>query len=836
MTLALRIAKRELRAGLYGFKILIACLALGVAAIAGVGSIRSAIDAALTQQGAVLLGGDGEAEFTYRFATTEERAWFEANATAVSEVVDFRSMARVEYDETFETALTQIKGIDSAYPLLGKVVLENDLPLDQALADRGIVMERVLSDRLGLKTGDSVWLGTGEFRLGGVLISYPDGAGDGFGLGPRTLVYTEDLRDTGLLAEGTLFTTKYRLTFDGPVDYDSLETSISIAFPNSGLRWRDARNGAPGIAEFVERLGSFLILVGLSGLAVGGIGVSAAVRTYMQRKTTVIATLRSIGAANRTIFQIYFLQIMAISIFGILLGICLGVGIPILIAPLLEASLPFPISVGVYARPIFEAALYGALTAIIFTLWPLAMTENIKASTLFRDGGLTGFTVPSAKYLVAILVVFVALLASASWFIGSVKLTIWAAIGILGALFILALSALVTRFLSRKFAPLSKGRPKLRWSLSAISGQSEGAVSVVLSLGLGLSVLASIGQIDGNLRAAIEQDLPEVAPSFFFVDIQKSQMSEFSTILDEDDAVSRVDAAPMLRGIISQINGQPARDVVGDHWVIEGDRGLTYSATPPPNTTITEGDWWPADYTGPAQVSFAAEEAEEMGLSLGDTLTLNIMGRDITATITSFRVVDFSTAGIGFVMSINPSALAGAPHSFIATVYADPDEEARILRQLSKTFPNITAIRIKDAIDRVSTLLGSIASATSYGAAASLLTGFLVLIGSAASNEHTRAYEAAVLKTLGATRRQILMSFALRSAVLGASAGLVALGAGVLGGWAVLTFVMNLDFTIMWPVALAIVFGGIFTNLAAGLGFALRALRAKPAKMLRSRE
>ncbi|PJE30772.1 drug:proton antiporter, partial [Pseudooceanicola lipolyticus] len=291
------------------------------------------------------------------------------------------------------------------------------------------------------------------------------------------------------------------------------------------------------------------------------------------------------------------------------------------------------------------------------------------------------------------------------------------------------------------------GRPALRWALAAISGPREGAASVVLSLGLGLSVLAAVGQIDGNLRNAISGELPEIAPSYFFVDIQKDQMPGFTRRLENDPAVHRIDSAPMLRGIITRINDRPANEVAGGHWVLNGDRGVTYSAELPPRTRLTAGTWWGPEYDGPPQISFAAEEAEEMGLQLGDTLTVNILGRDITATITSFREVDFSTAGIGFILSMNPGALAGAPHSFISTVYADEAAEAEILRDLAGAYPNITAIRVRDAITRVAEVLDGLAAATSYGAAATLLTGFLVLIGAAAAGETARTYEAAVLKT-----------------------------------------------------------------------------------------
>ena len=225
-----------------------------------------------------------------------------------------------------------------------------------------------------------------------------------------------------------------------------------------------------------------------------------------------------------------------------------------------------------------------------------------------------------------------------------------------------------------------------------------------------------------------------------------------------------------------------------------------------------------------------------MGIGIGDRLTVNILGRDIEAEITSLREVDFSTAGIGFIMSMNPSALAGAPHSFIATVYAEEAAEAAILRDLAGQFPNITAIRVRDAIDRVSEVLAGLAAATSYGAAATLLTGFLVLIGAAAAGEGARTYEAAVLKTLGAGRGRILASFALRAAILGAAAGAVALGAGIGGGWAVSHFVMDTDFAVIWPSATGIVGGGIAATLLAGLAFAWRPLAARPARVLRARE
>ncbi len=831
-----RFAQRELRGGLHGFRIFIACLALGVAAIAGVGSVRSAIQLGLTEQGAVLLGGDAKAEFTYRFADETERAWLEGISNSISEVTDFRSMAVVGQDDTEERALTQVKSVDDRYPLLGEVVLDPPMPISEALSGQGALMAPALADRLGLSPGDSFRLGTQDFTLSAVLMREPDDAGDGFGLGPRTIVKTTALEGSGLLAPGSLFDTEYRMTLPVGTDLDELADKAKAEFERTGLKWRDARNGAPGVARFVDQLGSFLVLIGLSGLAVGGVGVSAAVRAYLARKTSVIATLRTLGATRAVIFQTYFLQIGVLSLVGIAIGLLLGGLVPILLGPLIGAALPIPAVFTLHPGPLAEAALYGVLTALVFTLWPLARAEEVRAATLMRDALEGASRLPAPRYVFATLFLLGLLVGAAMLFSGNAFLTIWTAGGILAALLVLTLAAQLVRILARRAARRVRGRPIWRWALAAISGPGESAGAVVISLGLGLSVLAAVGQIDGNLRSAIARDLPDVAPSYFFVDIQKEQMPGYLERLENDPAVSRIDSAPMLRGIITRINGQNAREVAGEHWVVRGDRGITYAAEPDERFTITQGEWWPKNYSGPPQISFAAEEGEELGLKLGDTLTLNILGRDITATITSFREVDFSTAGIGFVMTLNPSALQGAPHSFISTVYAEEEAETQILRDLANTFPNITAIRVRDAIDRVSEMLAGISDAVRWGAGASLLTGFLVLIGAAAAGEGARTYEAAVLKTLGASRARILASFTLRSALLGAAAGLISLGAGIAGGWAVLTFVMETDFMVIWGSAFGVIAGGIFATLLAGLGFAWRPLAQRPASVLRTRE
>lgn len=835
LPLALRIARRELRGGLRGFWVFLTCLALGVAAIAGVGMVRSAIEAGLADQGAVLLGGDAQVEFTYRFASDAERAFLTEISTQLSEIVDFRSM--VVAGDT--RVLTQVKAVDTAYPLLGTVQLEAG-SFETAMAGMGgvpgAVMDGVLADQVGLTLGDHFNLGAQQFVLTGRILREPDSATGGFMLAPRTIVRRDALKSSGLLEPGSLFDSAYRMVLPKDADLTALQAKAEARFRDTGLRWSDRRRAAPGVERFVDRIGAFLVLVGLAGLAVGGVGVAAAVRSYLEAKISTIATLRTLGATGGLIFQAYLLQIALLVLFGVALGLGLGIGVPLALAGPIQAALPFPAKIALYPRPVAEAAFYGITAAFLFALWPLARSERVRAAALYRGGVAGGW--PRWRYGFAMLALAFGLIGGAVWLSGTAMLALGTAGGVIAALLVLALAAWGLMRLARRLARLRwlRGKVALRLALASIGAPRAETVQVVLALGLGLTVLAAVGQIDANLRAAITRDLPTRAPSFFFVDIQPDQVAGFHAKLAANPTVTKVESAPMLRGIITQINGQDARKVAGEHWVLAGDRGVTYAAEQPASTTLTAGAWWPKDYQGPPQISFAAEEAEEMGLHLDDSLTVNILGRDIVAKITSFRVVDFSNAGMGFVMTMNPAAVAGAPHTEIATVYADTGAEAGILRTIASAYPNITAISVKAAIGRVGEALTAIAQATTIAAMATLLTGFVVLIGAAASGERARVYEASVLKVLGASRGRILASFALRAGLMGAAAGCVAIAAGAIGAWAVMRFVMEVDYAFEPISALAIVLGGILATLLASLVFVLRPLAARPAQVLRAQE
>lgn len=833
---AWRVALRELRGGLSGFRVFLACLILGVAGIAAVGSVTAAIDRGLAAEGQTILGGDAGLTFSYRFADQRERAWMEARGM-VTEMVALRSSLRFGD----ERMLAEVKGIDDAWPLYGAAVVEPGTMVE-ALAVRdglpGLVAEPVVAERLGLKPGDKVQLGGGVFAFRGVLTAEPDRASGGFAMGPRVLTSVDGLRSAGMLRPGVVFRAEYRLRLPPDASLTQTRRDFRAAFPEAGARWRDRDAAAPGISRFVGQLGAFLTIVGIASLAVGGVGIGAAVRGYLNRKVPVIAALRTLGAAAGTVFAAYLFQVGLIAALGIVAGIALGGGLVAWLGPLLAQDLPIPAEFTLYPVPLAEAALYGALAAALFTLWPLAWILRVRPAELFRNETALPRPFPGWPVLITLVVVALALVGAIIGLSVNPVLAAWS-LGAIAAAFVLLrvlgwAGARIARRLSH--SRLAERRPVLRLALGAIGAPVAGTPGVVLALGLGLGVLAAIGQIDANMQNLLRKQLPVNAPSFFFIDIQDHDLGRFRQMIEADAGTRKLATAPMLRGVLTHLNGVPSGEAKIDPaaaWVLRGDRGVTYAADPPAGSVITEGEWWPADYAGPPLVSFADEEGRELGLSVGSTITVNILGRPIEARVASFREVEWRGMGINFLMILSPGALAGAPHTHIATLHADPEAEGRIMRAVGQTMPGVTPVLVREQIIRVSDSLEKLGAATRWGALAVLLTGLAVLIGTAAAGEERRRAEAAILKVLGASRAAILASFALRAALTGLIAALVALIWATASAFAVITWIFESDYVIpVWNTVL-IVLGGMGLSLAAGMLFARGPLREKPARVLR---
>ncbi len=834
--LAATLARRELRGGLKGFGIFIACITLGVAVIAGVGSLSAAVDAGLHGDARAILGGDVEFHLAQRAASAEERRFFAANG-AVSEVTRLRAMAIV--DTSGKRSLIELKAIDRAYPLYGTVTLDPPQDLDATLARRdgvwGAVAAQALLDRLNLKRGDTIRIGEGRFVLRAVLAHEPDSVSGGFELGPRVVIASDALASTGLIAPGTLVEHAYRVRLKPGGDVTAFIAAAKAAFPEAGWRIRSFAEAAPNVQQLLDRLTVFLTLVGLTALLVGGVGVGNAVESYLAAKIDTIATLKCLGASRRLVFATYLLQTLALSLVGIAAGLVLGAAAPLATVPLLPATLPIDARIAIYPVPLLLAGSYGLLATLAFAAWPIGAACEIRAANLFRNLVEPGRARPSAGPMLLACLAGLGLVLVALATASDRTIALWFILGAGGALVVFRLAAW-----GMMRAAILAGRPRqpgLRLALANLYRPGATTTSVVASLGLGLAVLIAVALVHGNLMTELEASIPQRAPSFFFIDIQPDQIDAFDRLLTGMTGVSEVRQVPSLRGRIVALNGVPVeRAFVGPdaRWATSSERGLTYAATLPPGSRLVAGDWWPADYRGPPLVSFAADLANGMKLKLGDTITVNVLGRDVTARIANLREIDWSSLNINFAMVFSPGTLDGAPQSFIATARTDAADEAALELRVTDTFPNVSAIGVKDAIATLTGILASISAAIQITAAVTIAAGALVLAGAIAAGHRRRVYEAVVLKVVGATRRQLASSFLIEYGLLGLASAFIAGIVGSLAAYFLLTRVMHAPWVFLaGDVAATALLATCFT-LLAGFAGTWRALGAKAAPFLRN--
>lgn len=377
----------------------------------------------------------------------------------------------------------------------------------------------------------------------------------------------------------------------------------------------------------------------------------------------------------------------------------------------------------------------------------------------------------------------------------------------------------------------------IRFALGAMVRPQAPAAGIVISLGLGLTVLVAVGLIQRGLTRDIEETLPAQAPSFYFIDIQPNQLGSFVEELAAYPSSTGLEHVPMLRGRIVKINDTPSENVNAPAdiaWVLRGDRGITWSALPPPKSKVVEGEWWPADYSGEPLISLDVETARGLGLKIGDHLTVNILGRELTGRLANFREIDWARLDINFVMVFSPGMISGAPQTHIATVHFDPARESALVTELAARYPNISAIRVKDAISTATRILDAVGWAVRAAAGIALVVGALVLAGAMATGQQRRIYEAVLLKMLGGTRRDVALGYVTEFAVLAGLSALIALVIGSVGAYFFLTEVMESSWTFDAPLALGIL--AISLVLALGLGFAgsWRALSARSAPYLRN--
>ncbi len=558
-------------------------------------------------------------------------------------------------------------------------------------------------------------------------------------------------------------------------------------------------------------------------------------RAWLEARAHGIATLRCLGASPRLVLAVCFLQVMALALLAVIVGVVAGAALPAMAAPLLAGLLPVAPRLGPFPAPLGLAAAYGLLTAVCFALPPLGRAMRLSGAALLRGPDDAASGRPPAALLglaAAAAVALVGLVVAASpdpWFALGFCGAAGAGLALLygGGAALMALAA-------RLPAPR---RAWARLGLANLHRPGAPTPLLLVSIGLGLATLAAVALVEGNVRRDLAAGLPARAPSLFLIDIQAAQADAVRRIVQATPGVEDFTAVPSLRARIVALNGVPAeraRVSPDTAWALRGDRGLTYAATVPEGSRLVAGAWWPPGYAGPPLVSLDAGLAHGWGVGVGDAVRVSVLGRELDLRVASLREIAWGTIGLNFTLVASPGLLERAPHTVIASLRAPPAATAAVVRAVTDAYPNVSAIAVDEVLAAVAELLGKVGAALAASGSVALVAGVLVLAGAVAAGQRRRVREAVILKTLGATRAQVRAAWLVEFGVLGLAAGVLAAAIGAAASWGVLRFAMHADWTFL-PGRLALtVAGSLALMLAAGYVGTEVALRAKAAPHLRN--
>ena len=807
-----------------GFGIFLACIALGVTTIVGVLALGQSLAGGLASQSRALLGGDLAVSRMHRAADPDELGLF-ARLGTLSEARGMRAMALTDAG----AILVDLKAVDGTYPSVGRITSEPPTRLPDLFATvdgiPGALADQALFDRLGLVPGSTIRIGDLTLRLAGVLTSEPDRLGSGLTLGPRVLMDLDSLAATGLVQPGSLIRYTYRLLLppqkaDDQAVKQAVE-GLTNALADHGFEIRSRLNASPQLTRNIERFTQFLVIIALTALITGGIGVASAVTGYVDRQRKTMAIMKALGASGSVVFATAFAEIMSLALLGVITGVVLGSALPFAVSALIGPLLPTALEPKIYPLDGLAGALYGLLVAAAFSLIPLGHAHDTPVAILFRNDASAGRRWPRPRYIVSLALVILALAASITMFAPDRRIALMAVVGTAAIFGFLHLFSVIFIRVTRRIP--HSNHITLRLAIGNLHRSGAPTRAVIPAMGLGLALITLLAIVEATLGSQLQRGLPKHAPSFFFVDIGGRDITRFETFISTQVPEADLHRVPMLRGRITEIKDTPSeRAHISEDasWVLDGDRGVTFAESLPEGSSLVEGSWWGASYAGPPLVSIEAGVARGLGLAVGDEIAVNVLGRTIKAHIANLRRVDWQSLGINFVLVFSPNAFAGAPVSYLATLTMPPganrDVEAQLVSASARSFPAVSVIRVKEVLETLKDLVGKLALSIKGTSAVTVLAVILVLAGAVGSGQRARIHDAVVLKILGATRRRLIVAYALEFSVL----ALVAAAFGViLGGaaaWVLSTFGLDLApavptttiaIAVILAIALALVLG-----------------------------
>ena len=839
----MRVAVIDLRGDMRRFIVLIACLALGTSVIAAVGSVGTSLKNAVDNDTTTLMGGDLQVSRPDRPATPEELAYLKTLGK-VSYVVD--SAARGVVGD--ESTLLDLLAADNAYPLLGEVV-SPQLPsgekpaelLDKRDGVWGAMVDPVIFDRLGIGMGGHFDIGQTEFEVRGTITSLPDNAVRGFQLGLTVLISTDayatmtDLRAPlpGLLTHNT-----YKIVLPAH-DFASVKQQIEEHFADNAWKVKSPREVAGELIRFYDMFTRFLLIVGLSSLLVGGVGVSSGVMSYIGERQHGIAVFRSLGATNARILVHFLTQIGILTGIGVLIGVAAGAVASLVLLPIVGNMIAVSLPPAVEWMPLATAAAFGMIAGFAYSFLPLMQAQRVSPALLFRSLGsvpprVDFSTFTQLNILIPILVSALALFGLAVVITGNLALVGYYALGVIGTFAVLRLAASGLMWLFRRLPP--PRRAVLRHALRNIPAPGSSASVVVVSLGLGLALLLIIALLDANLHNQLTGQIVKDAPTFVVTDLFSDEVADLEDLQKSDPDMTEFRSSPMLRGAITAINGRDPQSYqqAGEEasFMLARDIPMTFVADLPANSTVTDGEWWPPDYNGPPLVSLRSSMKTQLGLHVGDTMDFKIFGDDIKATIANFRDFDFQN-GINFMVTFSPGALDKYPATYLGTIKAAEGQEKNLERTLTRAFPDVSFLPIGDALKQAAVLFDKLSMAVNTVGGLAVINGLLVLAGTMASGRKRREADATIEKVLGATRGDVLKVFVLEYALLGAFSAIVASVIGIAAAWFISVKALEVDFYADPVLLLEVIAGAIALTIATGALTTWQALSTPPARHLR---
>jgi putative ABC transport system permease protein len=834
--LSFRFAGRELRGGVRGFRIFLACLALGVAAIAAAGSTAEAFRRGLASQASEILGGDLALTLRSRGFSPAEQAVLNREGR-VSYAVSSIAMAQAP---SGERRLIELRGVNQTYPLAGQVTLTGAPSLQAAIRPvdgvSGALVEQSLLDRLHMKVGDRFLAGNLPLTVRGVLLQEPDRLARGFALGPRVITNLSAMHQGGFMSPGLPFGETARLALPPGTPLEPAKARLHKALGPTA-RIRDREDAAPGIHRLIDQLEYFLGFIGLASLVAGGLGVFGAVSAYLEARKPVIATLKALGAEGQLVRDIYLIQIAFLAALGVAIGLTVGAAAPLVMGELVKDKLPIPALFAVYPWPLAKAAAFGLLSAAAFSLAPLGRARSTPPASLFRSDLSARLTIGpeivgavlAAAGLAAMAVVTAPTPLAATIMIAGVAVSF-------GLLWALGWGSAAVAGKARAGA-----RGPLRIGLANLAGPHSAARTASPAIGLGVALLAAVVLIQSALLNQVAEIAPRTAPALVFTDIPGDRTAEF------DAAVGHAFGQPLTQknylrepfvsGRITKVRGQPvevAKIPKADRWAYDSDISMSAIGPKPEDPGITEGHWWPAGYAGSPLIALDVDVAKGEQIKVGDAVTLSVLGTDIDAKVAALRKVDFGGFGASFPLVITPAAMAGANLRQVAIAKASKAQEAAVIRELGRQFPSVNVISVREQLEAATDLFDRLALAVRGAAAVAALAGLLVLAGAIAARARARTREAATLKVLGASRGQILSAYVLEYGAVGVIAGTAGVGLGYAAAWPVVVRVFHAKWSMDWAGVAALLAAAALVAGIGGLLAAFQALSKRPAPALRA--